>query len=276
VVDGISILNATQKSTLQTTQRLNGLRADSANSIATGLRVNRVSDNPVDFYRAQVLSDRVSDLGAIKGNIQLSQSGIEATNAGLNAVEDYANQLKGIANAAKTAETAEQRDALAQQFNQIRSQIDNLVKDTSFLGTNLLSSSSNQLTTRFGDLSQSTLVTQGADSRVSALGVGEAASTYNSFATLSDINAAISDINQAVSSVRSAQASYATDIAVLNTRDNFTDALSNTLQQGVDKLVNADLNEEAATQLAAQVRSDLSFQGQKILSQGDSLILGIF
>ncbi|NVJ91422.1 MAG: hypothetical protein HWE34_07175 [Methylocystaceae bacterium] len=276
MVDGISPLNAAQKSTLQTTQRLNRIRTDSANHIATGLRVNRVSDNPVDFYRAKALSDRVGDLGGIKGNIQVSQSTLQASNVGLEAVQDFAKQLIGIANLAKTAQTAQDREALVQQFNQVNAQIDNLVKDTSFLGRNLLSSPAGQLSTQVGDGTNSVLLTQGNDSTVNALGIGDAAASYNGFATLSDINTAISDVNGAIATARSSQGAYTTDLSILNTRENFTEALSNTLQQGVDQLVNADLHEEAAVQLAAQVRSDLSFQGQKILAQGDSLLMGLF
>ncbi|MDV7341835.1 hypothetical protein RYZ26_19725 [Terasakiella sp. A23] len=276
MVDRVSILDFAQTSLLQTTQRLNETRNDSANNLATGRRVNQVNDDPVDFFRAKALSDRVADLGSVKGSIELGQSQLEATTAGLDAVEQFGRQLIGIANAAKTAETQVERLALSQQFNEIRNQIDNLVSDTTFLGSNLLEGSLASFSISVGDVSQAALDLSSRDTSVSTLGIGEAATTYNDFATLTDISNAIADVRGAISIVRQSQADFASDISLLNVRENFTDDLRATLQSGVGKLVNADLNQEAAVQLSAQVRSDLSFQGEKILAQGDSLLLGLF
>jgi hypothetical protein len=108
------------------------------------------------------------------------------------------------------------------------------------------------------------------------LGIGDANADYNGFATLSDITNAIGDVRLAIDTVRSTQADFSTDIAILNVRDGYTEDVRQINQTGADQLTNADLNLEAAVQLSAQIRSDLSFQGQRILAQGDSLLLGLF
>ncbi|WP_135074771.1 hypothetical protein [Terasakiella sp. SH-1] len=275
MVDNI-FLSTTQSSLLQSTQQTAFVRQRSSEALSTGRRVNEPRDEPVDYFRAQALLSRLSDLGEVKSSISLGQNTIQASSSGLDAVEDLGNLLKGIANSAKTAESAVERDALVTQFNEISSQIDNLVGDTSFLGTNLLETTSSRLNTQVGDSSSSTLLTEGSNNTIAGLGIGDASADYNGFATLSDIDAAISAVDQAIATTRSTQADYATDLAILNTREDFVDDLSAELQRGVDQTVNADLNEEAATQLAAQVRSSLATTGQRILAEGQSLLVSIF
>ncbi len=276
MVDSVSFFSSTQRTLVNNTQRANSVRDESASRLATGRRLNRVSDEPNDFLRAKALADRVANLGEVKGDIALGQSTLQASSVGLDAVEQLSRQLKGIASAAGSAQSAEERDAYVAQFNEVRSQIDNIVGDTSFLGRNLLDPPAGEVTTRVGDGDGSTLTTTGTDVSVSGLGIGSASADYNGFASLSDVEAAITAVDSAISSVRSTQADYTTDIAVLGVRENFTEELSQNLQAGVDSLVNADLNEEAARQISAQVRGELSTTGQRLLAQGDSLILGLF
>lgn len=269
-------LSSAQRSNLYATSRLNEARNESANRLSTGRRVSRISDEPVDYLRAKALIDRVSDLGSVQSSIQLGRSTLQATDIGLEAIEQFSRQLIGIATAAQTAESTEEREALATQFNELRTQIDNIASDTSFQGVNLLTVPSAQLNTRVGDGDGSTLTSEAQDSRVSALGVGDAFADYNGFATLSDITNAIGDARLAIDTTRSAQADFTAEVGILNVRESFAEDLQQINQAGADQLTNADINLEAAVQLSAQIRSDLSFQGQRILAQGDSLLLGLF
>lgn len=276
MVDSVSFFSSAQRTLVSSTQRANSVRDESAFRLSTGRRINRISDEPNDYLRAKALADRVADLGGVKGNIQLGQSTLRASSVGLDAIEQFSQQLKGIASAAGSAQTAEEREAFVAQFNEVRSQINNLVGDTSFLGRNLLNPPPSQITTQVGDSSTSTLTTSGTDVSVSGLSIGNATTDYNGFASLADVESAIAAVDSAISTVRSTQADYTTDIAVLGVRENFTENLSNTLQSGVDTLVNADLTEEAARQTSAQVRSQLSISGQRLLAQGDALVLSLF
>ncbi|NVK17229.1 MAG: hypothetical protein HWE30_00890 [Methylocystaceae bacterium] len=275
MVEQIPYLSPFQRRSVSTTQELYETSNRSSNRIATGRRVSQPIDAPVDFFRAKALSDSLSDLGSVKGSISVGRSTLQATNVGLEAVEQFSRQLLGIAEYAKSAETSEQRLALSEQFNEVRQQIDNLVGDTSYLGVNLLNSTGSVKTTSVGTGTESSVVSEGTDQTVNALGIADASATYNDFATLSDITNAIGDVRRAIDQVRSTQSDYTTDLSVLGVRESFTEELSNTLQAGVDDLVNADLNEEAAVQLSANVRSALSIESQRILAQGDSLLLGL-
>ena len=84
------------------------------------------------------------------------------------------------------------------------------------------------------------------------------------------------EIDQAVESLRATSSGFASDLAILNTRADFTSDQVNTLQTGADKLTNADLNEEAANQLSLQVRGQLSITGLNIANQSQGAILDLF
>ncbi|SCA56057.1 hypothetical protein MTBPR1_170003 [Candidatus Terasakiella magnetica] len=253
MVDSISLINSALSTSVGSTRRATELREDSANNLASGTRVNEVRDDPSDYLRAKALIDAVADLGSQKGTIELEQSQIEVGNVALGTIEDLGRQLQGLANAAKTAETLVEREALSEQFNNVRNQIDQVVKDSSFDGEASLTDVSSDL-----------------------LGIGDASIDYNDFATLTDINAAINSINTAIDDVRTRQSNFGSELAALDVEEEFTTNLANSFQEGIDELVNADLSEEAAVTLAAQVRTDLSFQGQAILAQSESLLLGLF
>jgi len=252
MADASLSLSSAQRATLQNSQRLRKVGTESATALATGRKANRLGAEPVERVLTKVLSDQVAALGEAKGQISLTVGAAQTAGVGLETIEQYSRQLKSIAFAASSAQTAEERAVLSEQFNQVRAQIDNVVTDTTF-GQNPL------------------LVTTS-----SRLGIGDPDSDYNGLTTTNDINAAIADVESAIAQVRSTHDSYATELAINGIRDNFNDGFSTTLQSGIDKLVNADLNEEAARNLSAQVRGNLSNSSQRILAQGDSLVLNLF
>ena len=87
---------------------------------------------------------------------------------------------------------------------------------------------------------------------------------------------AISDLDTALSSLRSQAATFGSNLSVVETRENFTDALVNTLQVGSDNLVLADTNKEGANLLALQTRQSLSSTALSLAAQSDQNVLRLF
>ena len=111
----VNLTNGVRNNLLQL-QRTEALRQQVADHLATGRRVNRVADDPQDFYAARAAANRVSDLFDLKSGISQALSSTEVAQAGIGAVEDLTHQLQGIASAARGG-TAEQRQAAAEQFD---------------------------------------------------------------------------------------------------------------------------------------------------------------
>ncbi len=97
--------------------------------------------------------------------------------------------------------------------------------------------------------------------------------TNNSYiAAVDDIT---SNIDLAISKVRSISQELGTNVAILQTRLDFTNTYVNTLQGGSDKLTLADLNEEGANLVALQTRQQLGIQSLSIAGQQQQSILAL-
>lgn len=94
--------------------------------------------------------------------------------------------------------------------------------------------------------------------------------------TTSAMNGLITDLDSALTTLRSRAQVLGSNIALLQTRLDFTDAYVNTLTAGAGKLNLADLNEEGANLLALQTRQQLGIQALSFAGQAEQGILGLF
>lgn len=160
-------------------------------------------------------------------------------------------------------------DQYEEDFNNIRSQIDDLVADASYRGVNLLNG--DDLTTDFNEDRTSSLTTEGVDFTSLGLGVDEA-----SFTNSSTIQESIDEIRAALGEVRNFGQTIANDLAVIQTRRDFTESTIGTLESGADDLTVADQNEEGANLLALQTRQTLGVTSLSLASQSQQAVLRLF
>lgn len=157
------------------------------------------------------------------------------------------------------------------EYDNIRSQIDELVSngDTGYRGTNLLFG--DDLTTFFNESRSSSLQTDGVTFNAAGLGLDQA-----EFVSAETIDAVGNQVRDALESVRSFGVTLANDLAIIQTRENFTQDIINTLNEGSDKLTVADQNEEGAKLLSLQTRQQLGVTSLSLASQSQQSILRLF
>lgn len=174
------------------------------------------------------------------------------------------------------------RSNLVNQFNDLTKQIDQLAKDAGFNGKNLLTG--DKLTVVFNEktgANQSKLDVQGQTITAANLGIGQAVSgtaTTGQFNIQDDasLSTMADTLTGALSSLRSTSSSLGASLSTVQTRQDFTKNLSNTLSAGADNLVSADTNQEAANLLALQTRQQLSQTALSLSNQADQAILRLF
>lgn len=158
---------------------------------------------------------------------------------------------------------------LEEEYNNVREQIDLLVEDTGYRGTNLLKG--DNLLTVFNEFRTSSLETQGVEFTSAGLGLEEA-----NFSRESAVNDILGQVRTALESVRDFGTTLANDLSVIQTRQTFTTELINTLKAGSDALTVADQNEEGAKLLALQTRQQLGVTSLSLASQSQQSILRLF
>ena len=90
------------------------------------------------------------------------------------------------------------------------------------------------------------------------------------------IDATINSIAEATDYLRSYATELGNNYSIIQTRQDFTDALIDVLETGSDNLVLADMNEESANYLALQTRQQLAINSLSLASQSAQSILSLF
>ncbi len=168
-----------------------------------------------------------------------------------------------------TAEAS--RAKLAAQFNAILDQIDQVAKDASYKGVNLLQN--NDLKVIFNEDRTSDLVVKGQDASSSGLKIADA---VNSWKTDADVETAIKAVEDAVNTLRSMSSEFGNNYSIVQSRESFTENMINVLEEGADKLTLADMNEESANMLALQTRQQLAINSLSLASQAAQSVLQLF
>ncbi|MGQ0527387.1 MAG: flagellin N-terminal helical domain-containing protein [Alphaproteobacteria bacterium] len=156
-----------------------------------------------------------------------------------------------------------------EDFNNIRDQIDGLVEDAGYRGTNLLNNA--DLTTFFNEDRTNSLVSEGVDFTSLGLGIEEA-----DFTDALDVQESLDSVRASLDSVRSFGQTLANDLAIIQTRRDFTENTIQTLKAGADDLTLADQNEEGANLLALQTRQQLGITSLALASQSQQAVLRLF
>jgi len=264
-------VNAATRTALLALQNAADARLDAARRLESGKRVERVGDDPAAFFQARALSNRIADIDETGRRIGQALSAVETGLVGIEAAEELAQQLRGLALSAQDA-SADRLPTITQQFDILRNQLDALAADVSYGGVSLLDDPAGTVSVEVGDISGATADITGQAASASALGIGTAAGTYNGFASSADIAAAVSAIDGAVDVLRGAASRLGSGVALLNIRETFSSDLSATLQGGVDDLVLADLDEEAARLVSARTRDQLGTFSLGVAAESETAI----
>ena len=226
------------------------------------------------------IDDLLADINAVSDvTASLTSDGylqIEATNGEDLILADgagtpLADGGLGIGVGTTAAAESTDRTAFATQFDDLRTQIDQLVQDAGFNGVNLLNGDS--LTVTFNEDATSTLGITGVT--FDSAGLSIAAST-DTFQKDSDINTALTNLSSAASTLRSQASKFGSNLSVVEIRQDFTKSLINVLETGAANLTLADTNEQGANLLALQTRQQLSSVSLSLASQADQNVLRLF
>jgi flagellin len=270
MVDNVG-LGSSINSALQSGQRTSQQSNQTNERLGTGQQIDDSIDGAEDFFTAQALTNRATNLAQVKDQVSQAIGTIQAADIGLEAINDLSGQARAISQQAQNTSDPTERARLAVQFNQIRVQIDSIASDSGIDGKNLISSSPDTLEVSLNEGGSSLLAAQGVDSTSSGLGISS-----RTFGSDADIDAAIADISIAQTQVRTTSNSLSSSTSALQNRIDFTDSLSNTLEQGAARLTQADLNEQAASLLSLQTRQALGANSLTIATDNERAVLDLF
>lgn len=267
---GTAVAIATDPSTASIQDLIDGINANSSlNELiaasfdeTTGQLNIRAIDSTVTSLQISVIDSAGADaaVSVDLGELGIGINTLAATDATANSSSSESIQLGAAAGNLASLES---------DFNNVRSQIDALVADSGYRGVNLLNG--DDLTTFFNEDRSNSLTTEGVIFTSAGLGIGQA-----NFGRIAAVDGALSDIRTATQSIRDFGGSIANDLAILQTREDFTKNTVNNLEEGRDKLTVADQNEEGANLLSLQTRQTLGVTSLSLASQSQQSVLRLF
>lgn len=281
-------LGSAVRTNLLSLQKTGSLVDRTNNRLSTGLKVASAIDDAVNYFQAKGLSDRAGDLTGRKETIDQGISNLKTALGAIESVEKVLNQMKGLVLSAKSATETERND-LATQFNTLAAQLNQLANDASYQGLNMVNTTGAKLAVQFSDKTAATLEMDGVDIRTSALkslsGIAGASVAASEAAgvewacvsnSVSQFDTTIQKLDSAITGIRTNAKTIGANVALLQTRLDFTKNYVNTLQEGADKLTLADLNEEGANLVSLQTRQQLGIQALSFAGQQEQGVLSLF
>jgi len=239
--------------------------------LSTGKRVNSALDDPIAFFAAQGHTQRASDLNIRKDEMAEGIQTIKAADNGISAVLDLIASAKSTAQSAAANSSATERATLAATYNELMSQIVTITEDSFYKGINLLDDTQS-LQVTFDEAGDSTMSVAGVD----GTGGLSAHSANGDWADATNITADIATLDLARDTLRTNSTTLSNQLSTINVRQDFTDKMINTLEDGAANLTNADLNEEGANMLMLQTRQQLGTTSLSMASQAAQAVLRLF
>jgi flagellin len=161
------------------------------------------------------------------------------------------------------------RTNLQAQYNALLTQIDQLSRDSSYNGINLLAGDNLKVT--FNETGTSSLTINGV--KFDSTGLGLSAISGTGFQDNHNIDTTLTAVQTALTSLRTQASAFGSTLSTVQTRNDFTKNLVADLQTGSDNLVLADTNQEGANLLALQTRQSLSTTALSLANQSNQAVL---
>lgn len=246
------------------------------NRINTGLKVSSARDNASIYAIAQKQRASISALSAVTDSLNRATSISDVASSAGQSISDILNSMKQkVVAAMDPSYDATSRATLNADFRSLIRQIQQVVQNASFDGSNILDGS---LTAGLRFISNAeasayvTLSTQNMSMGGSIITVAAAASintVTNATTILAALNTSITNVNTALANI-GAQANQ------ISAHNKFVTKLTDALTVGVGNLVDADMAAESARLQALQVQQQLGAQALSIANQAPQIILSLF
>ena len=260
--------------------------------INSGMNVASTKDDSAAFTIAQGLRGDLGGLKAVNSSLSRAKSVADVAVAGAEQISDVVNQMKTLAKqASDDGISDESRTAYNKDFTALRDQISTIVDSSEFNGTNLLktgggSVSALQSLTNKADTGDSytpdtlSIANQELDlpeTETASTGAGTGVLGQDSeIDTAAKAKAMVDTLDTLGSSLNTKLSDLGSGSRKIDAQMTFTSKLSDAIESGVGKLVDADLAKESAKLQALQVKQQLGVQALSIANQAPQTITSLF
>lgn len=266
---------------LQNLNKTNNSLGDVQQRLNTGLKVSGARDNSSVFAVAQGMRSDIGALGSVESSLDRAVSIGDVAIAAGESISDLLIEMREKATAAMDPSIDTfSRQAFDSDFKSLMEQVSVIIDNAEFDGANLLNGSLTNGIAFLADADATRTVTLGAqDMSITATPGANAIFAVPEGASLGSASLAgtvVSQVQATLDNVNQALANLGSDLKKMEAHRTFVGKLTDSLNEGVGNLVDADMAKESARLQALQVKQQLGVQALSIANSEPQIILSLF
>ncbi|MDL2401448.1 flagellin [Rhizobium mayense] len=300
------VTNNSAMAALQTLQGIQNNLQNTQNAVSSGLRISKASDNAAYWSIATTMKSDDSALGAVSDALGLGAAKVDTASTAVTSSIDIVSQIKS--KLVTAMEGSVDKGQVQEEIGQLQQQLESVAQSASFNGENWVmaaSGDSASVVSSFirgtnGSVSVSTTsykfdtgatgnVLFGANggSITTSSGILGTQTTiggsqFSVFSlnitgmTSGEISSALNMVQTALNSMTSMGSKLGSISSRIDLQTNFASSLSSSIESGVGKLVDANMEQESSKLSALQTQQQLAIQSLSIANSSTQSILSLF
>lgn len=261
---------------LQNLNNANLQMEDVQQKISTGLAVSTAKDNASVYAIAQGQRSDLGGLNAVKDSLNRAASIADVSMAAGESVSDLLNQLREkVVGAMDTSIDTTSRNALNGDFVSILGQIQHIVENATFNGSNILDGSLSNNIQFIANADANSVITLS----VRTMALGGPILTISGTAQLSTATSAsniLTSLDTSILNLNSSLGALGSQAKQIEGHLGFVEKLGDAIKGGIGNMVDADMAKESSRLQALQVQQQLGAQALSIANQSPQQILALF
>ncbi|MDM9618987.1 flagellin [Rhizobium sp. AC44/96] len=296
------LTNVAAMSALQTLRSISGSLEDTQNRVSSGYRVAEAKDNAAYWSIATTMRSDNKALSAVSDALGLGAAKVDTAYSAMDSAIDIVSEIKAKLVAA--TENGVDKTKIQDEISQLQQQLLSVAQSASFSGENWVAGNTTKSvvssfvrdsngqvsvqTTQYvlDDASDGNVLfgvdsTGGIDTSTGI--IGTSTGTIGSIFEMDITSFTPADINDALTAVEgglSALTKAASQLGSISTRidlqESFVSSLSDSIDSGVGRLVDADMEEESSKLTALQTQQQLAIQSLSIANSSAQNVLTLF
>ncbi|HLP70772.1 MAG TPA: flagellin [Rhizobium sp.] len=287
------LTNASAMSALQTLRSINSNLASTQDRVSSGYKVGQASDNVAYWSISTTMNSDNKALNAASDALGIGAAKVDTAYAAMESAIDVVNEIK--AKLVTATETSADKEQIQLEIDKLQEQLSAIGQAASFSGENWMVATSGASNTTVVDgfirNSDGTVKVTTAEYAVASYAIFSSVSggvgtggilgsvmdiALTSVSTVGQIDTFLSQVETALSEMTIAGAALGALTTRIELQDNFASKLSDAIESGVSRLVDADMEEESAKLSALQTQQQLAIQSLSIANSSSQNILSLF
>jgi flagellin len=286
------LTNTSAMSALATLRDINTSLADTQDRVSSGFRVKDAEDNVAYWSISTTMNSDNKALNSAQDALGVGAAKVDTAYSAVDSSLDVVNEIK--AKLVTASESSTDREQIQLEITKLQEQLSAIGQAASFSGENWVVA---------GTQTQGTVVDgfiRNTDGSVKITTASYDISSYAMFASMNagvgsggilgsvmdiklsstmtqgEIDAFMDTVETALSSLTDAGAALGALTTRIDLQDDFASKLSDAIESGVSRLVDADMEEESAKLSALQTQQQLAVQSLSIANSSSQNIMTLF